>query len=157
MRDLGLIHHLVAGAVGRPGRRIFLIEIDPGTGLEWYAAEKEQVAVLAATALDLLKAIDAPVAPPGPEVSEPDTPIFRIGRIALAIDDDTATIELHPVDPVEGEPVSFAVTMHVLESMARKAAEVVAAGRPPCPMCGLPRDPEHHSCPSSNGDLRSGS
>jgi uncharacterized repeat protein (TIGR03847 family) len=157
MRSLGLISHFAAGAVGPPGRRLFLIEIDPGTGLEWYAAEKEQVGVLAATALELLEALDAPATGPGPDIGVPDTPVFRIGRIALGIEHERAHIELHPVEAVEGDPVSFEVTLDVLEGMARRAAGVVASGRPPCAMCGLPEDPDNHACPSSNGDLRAGS
>jgi uncharacterized repeat protein (TIGR03847 family) len=31
------------------------------------------------------------------------------------------------------------------------AIEVVAAGRPPCPLCGLPLNPEGHICPRRNG------
>ncbi len=30
-------------------------------------------------------------------------------------------------------------------------AQIVAAGRPPCPLCGLPLDPEGHVCPRQNG------
>ena len=157
MRSLGLITHFAAGAVGPPGRRLFLIEIDPGTGVEWYAAEKEQVGMLATTALELLEAIDAPTIGPGSDIGAPDTPVFRIGRIALGIEDDLAVIELHPTEAIEGDPVSFQVTLAVLEAMARRAAAAVASGRPPCPMCGLPEDPANHACPASNGDLRSGS
>ncbi len=32
-----------------------------------------------------------------------------------------------------------------------RAAEVVAAGRPPCPLCGNPLNPEGHICPRKNG------
>ena len=31
------------------------------------------------------------------------------------------------------------------------AIEIVAAGRPPCPLCGLPLNPEGHICPRRNG------
>jgi len=31
---------------------------------------------------------------------------------------------------------------------------VVAAGRPPCPLCGLPLDPDGHVCPRQNGYRR---
>jgi uncharacterized repeat protein (TIGR03847 family) len=31
------------------------------------------------------------------------------------------------------------------------AVEVIAAGRPPCPLCGLPLNPEGHICPRRNG------
>lgn len=32
-----------------------------------------------------------------------------------------------------------------------RAAQLVAAGRPPCPLCGLPLNPEGHICPRRNG------
>jgi uncharacterized repeat protein (TIGR03847 family) len=34
---------------------------------------------------------------------------------------------------------------------ARRAARVVAAGRPPCPFCGEPLNPEGHVCVRTNG------
>lgn len=36
---------------------------------------------------------------------------------------------------------------------ARRAARVVAAGRPPCPFCGEPLNPEGHVCVRTNGYL----
>jgi uncharacterized repeat protein (TIGR03847 family) len=32
-----------------------------------------------------------------------------------------------------------------------RARRVVAAGRPPCPLCGQPLDPAGHLCPRHNG------
>ena len=37
---------------------------------------------------------------------------------------------------------------------AHRAAAVVAQGRPPCPFCGNPLDPEGHICPRANGYRR---
>ncbi|MGH9041277.1 MAG: DUF3090 family protein, partial [Acidimicrobiia bacterium] len=34
--------------------------------------------------------------------------------------------------------------------------EAVVAGRPPCPLCGGPLDPEGHVCPKLNGHAQSG-
>ena len=34
-----------------------------------------------------------------------------------------------------------------------RALRVVAAGRPPCPLCGQPLDPQGHLCPRRNGHL----
>jgi uncharacterized repeat protein (TIGR03847 family) len=36
---------------------------------------------------------------------------------------------------------------------ARRARRVVEAGRPPCPFCGQPLNPEGHLCPRNNGYL----
>jgi uncharacterized repeat protein (TIGR03847 family) len=39
----------------------------------------------------------------------------------------------------------------VARSFVERAARVVASGRPPCPMCGQPLDPQGHICPRRNG------
>jgi uncharacterized repeat protein (TIGR03847 family) len=36
-------------------------------------------------------------------------------------------------------------------AFAQRALEVVAAGRPPCPFCGQPLNPEGHVCARRNG------
>jgi uncharacterized repeat protein (TIGR03847 family) len=35
-------------------------------------------------------------------------------------------------------------------AFSRRASKVVSAGRPPCPLCGLPLDPSGHFCPRMN-------
>jgi hypothetical protein len=32
-----------------------------------------------------------------------------------------------------------------------RAADLVAAGRPPCELCGRPKDPAGHTCIKTNG------
>ncbi len=39
-------------------------------------------------------------------------------------------------------------------AFAHRALAVVAAGRPPCPLCGQPLDPAGHICPRQNGYRR---
>ncbi|MHB8593573.1 MAG: DUF3090 family protein, partial [Acidimicrobiales bacterium] len=36
-------------------------------------------------------------------------------------------------------------------AFAIRATSLVEAGRPPCPLCGLPLDPSGHQCPRTNG------
>ena len=43
------------------------------------------------------------------------------------------------------------VTAEAARSFVERAAKVVAAGRPPCPLCGQPLDPQGHLCPRRNG------
>lgn len=154
MRSLGTIDHFVAGAVGEPGSRTFLIEIGTRDGLEWFLLEKEQVAVLAERGLELLRRLGFSGGEPGPDLTESGEPTFRVGEIGIGADEESITIMLSPVDDEEQEPVAFDVEPERFDAMARRAAQVVAAGRPACGFCGLPRDPEGHVCPASNGDLR---
>ena len=70
MRSLGHIEHFVAGAVGEPGRRTFLLEIGSGVEFEWFLVEKEQVAALAHRVLELLGDLGVPVVETGQDLTE---------------------------------------------------------------------------------------
>ena len=98
-------------------------------------------------------------------------------------DDQRIVIEAFPVgeegagaepdDPVTGDPdpdvdpdaeiVAETVATEVFlvrlppaaaRGFANRAETVVSAGRPPCPFCGQPLDPEGHLCPRANGFKR---
>jgi uncharacterized repeat protein (TIGR03847 family) len=43
------------------------------------------------------------------------------------------------------------LTPAVARSFVNRALSVIAAGRPPCPLCGQPLDPQGHLCPRRNG------
>jgi uncharacterized repeat protein (TIGR03847 family) len=55
-------------------------------------------------------------------------------------------------DDAEGTDIlRVKMTAATARSFVRRAAHVVAAGRPPCPLCGQPLDPQGHICPRRNG------
>jgi uncharacterized repeat protein (TIGR03847 family) len=98
---------------------------------------------------------------------------FRVGTLALAWDEDDERVVVEAsAIPVEGqdaiEPLSeddevegpdvlrVRVTGAQARAFASRALEIVTAGRPPCPLCGLPLDPEGHVCPRQNGYRRRG-
>jgi uncharacterized repeat protein (TIGR03847 family) len=56
-------------------------------------------------------------------------------------------LDSHP----EAGRVRFWATREQMLSLARHGAVVCAAGRPQCPLCGNPMDPEGHRCPALNG------
>jgi uncharacterized repeat protein (TIGR03847 family) len=152
MRDLGAVELFRAGAVGEPGRRTFLLEVDG----EYFLLEKEQVAALAARGLDLARTLGVSPQDPIDELTAADEPTFRVRAIEIDAGRDGITIALHPVEEADETPVSFVVDPTRLDAMARRALLVVAAGRPPCPYCSFPLDPDGHVCPASNGDRRRG-
>jgi uncharacterized repeat protein (TIGR03847 family) len=103
---------------------------------------------------------------------------FRVGTMALAwdgaeermileaqalveidadSDDDLeAAEELLLQDDENGPPLlRVRLTGAQARSFAKRALDVVSAGRPPCPLCSLPLDPEGHVCPRQNGYRRS--
>ena len=107
------------------------------------------------------------VAPLGTPIEEE----FRVGALALAWEEDSSTVLIEaqsvvvdesgqPVaaDPDGSDSTEFAgdllrvrLNPGPARAFAKRALRVVAAGRPPCPLCGNPLDPQGHICPRQNG------
>jgi uncharacterized repeat protein (TIGR03847 family) len=73
-------------------------------------------------------------------------------------DDDEADDEVDPDEIPDDAPDGPDVLRVRLDGaaalgFARRAERLVAAGRPPCPFCGEPLNPEGHVCVRSNGYL----
>ncbi|GAA3378300.1 DUF3090 domain-containing protein [Streptomyces sannanensis] len=121
------------------------------------------------------------VAPPDTTDTAPlDTPVeeeFRVGTMALAWDgeeqrmiieaqalveleadseEDLAAAEERLLQDEENGPPMLRVRLTGAQAraFAKRALDVVNAGRPPCPLCSLPLDPEGHVCPRQNGYRR---
>lgn len=161
----------VAGTVGQPGERSFYLQARGGGRVVSVALEKVQVAALAER-LDQI--LDELLSREGAEVGIPaaapqdltdveplDQPVeeeFRAGTLALAwdADDRLVVIEASSMDPSGEEPenpdvLRVRITPAAARAFAARASRVVAAGRPPCPLCGLPLETEGHICPRQNG------
>ena len=149
-----------AGAIGEPGQRTFYIYIETSTVHRWFTAEKTQVNNLAEQSLEVLNrmpgidesTVERLVRGMGdlPWPTSPEDIAFRIGSMTMRMDEeDRLTLILADVD---GETTaSFVVTREQLRAMSLLALEAVNAGRPLCPKCHLPEDPQGHDCPSTNG------
>jgi len=97
---------------------------------------------------------------------------FRVGTMALAWDESVqrliieaqALVETDPDDPEDAEPfeddengppmLRVRLSGAMARVFAKRALELVSAGRPPCPFCSLPLDPQGHVCPRQNGYRR---
>lgn len=151
------VERFAGGALGKPGSRVFLLEVSVDGAAVAYLIEKLQVKALALEAQELLRergmlGAGLSVEPGG---VHGETPVaFRIGGLQLALEDDSdsATIIIHSSE--DDESVEYELTLAQLDAFARESASVVAAGRSACPRCGLAMDPAGHNCPRSNGDLR---
>jgi len=154
---MSVVDRFAAGALGEPGDRLFLLEVVVDGDPVAYPLEKLQVAALAEEAKQLLRdrgliGTGLSIDPGGVHV---DTDVsFRVGGMQLIVGEEAVFAELTLFSTEDDLPVSYELTLGQLDAFAREAAEAVAAGRPACPRCGLPMDPEGHNCPSGNGDLR---
>lgn len=160
IEDLGPAERIAAGAVGEPGRRRFYLQIVAGGTAVSLLAEKRQVAALAQQGLAILadrgisseqEAVDRLVEE-GLDLEDPGegNERFRVGDISIALGGaELLTVEINAVDDDDG--VSFVIAPEQFRAMAQVALEVVSQGRPLCPWCQLPMDPDGHECPARNG------
>ncbi len=169
----------VAGTVGEPGQRAFFLQAREGSRLATVLLEKEQVAALAERLDALLDEVlrrtggtaPVPALPPAElDDSDPlDQPIdedFRVGTLTLAWDgtDDRVVIEAYAAGeedddlddevPSERDVLVVRISGASARAFVKRAHALVAAGRPPCPLCALPLDPQGHVCPRQNGYRR---
>jgi len=66
-------------------------------------------------------------------------------------DEEPATLEFDDGDPDGPDLVRVRLTPLAARAFVERSLRTVAAGRPPCPFCGLPLDPTGHICPRKNG------
>ena len=167
---------VVIGTVGRPGARTFYLQVRDGTQIMSAALEKEQAALLAEKVDEILDRLlaqeDTPYTIPARTAAElvDDDPLdtveeqFRTGTLTLGWDPSTAQIVLEAESLLVDDPSAegadaeldqgseelerLVVRMPVgtARAFAERAHRIVAAGRPLCPLCGRPMDPEGHTC-----------
>ena len=166
---------VVIGTVGLPGARTFYLQVRTGKQIVSIALEKQQSAELAGKIdeiLDQLIALEGnPFSiPTGTPIELVDNdPLeaveeqFRTGALTLGWDPTTAqvVIEAYPLsdadaddddDAVDGNGAEVAEMLLVrmpvgtARAFAKRTREVVGAGRPACPLCGYPVDPDGHVC-----------
>ena len=105
---------------------------------------------------------------------------FRVGTLGLAFDVDSGTVVIEAIEAGEAEVeielggdapddvddedeqdddepdddldrLRVRLSPEATRAFIDRARRVVAAGRPPCPLCGQPLDPAGHLCPRHNG------
>ena len=159
--------------VGTPGDRTFYIQARGPEGTLSFLIEKQQAALLADRLREMLMLIDQedtlrstePGRDPALALDQPVEPEFRVGTIGLAYDEaaDRVIVILRPdgdADEEGGGEEEDGVRLELRRDQVRAfvlhVVSVVAEGRPTCPLCGLPMDPEGHVCPASNGHRMGG-
>ena len=67
------------------------------------------------------------------------------------LDEPTVELDLTDSDPDGPDLLRVRLTPTAALGFVHRALGVVAAGRPPCPLCGEPLDPQGHFCVRRNG------
>lgn len=168
LNELRPVDHITTDALGPPGDRVFYIL---GTQRERsivLIVQKLQLQTLAVGVEQFLADLDAkhkelPPASASYEIDKmrlhpPVEPLFEVGQVGLGYDaaDDLVALECRQlIQEEEGlhdqQVVRYWCTRSQLRAMINWALEVIRHGRPLCPQCGQPMDPEGHLCPRKNG------
>ena len=166
--DLRPVTHLTTDAIGQPGKRVFYIQgwqeersitlivekiqiQSLAVGLEQFLAEiNEKFPDLPESAADYVEA--------NMRINPPVDPLFRVGELGLGYDSEEDLVVLitreliaEGGDPNEAGVVRFWCTRAQIRAMCQWGMDRASHGRPNCPQCGEPIDPEGHFCPKKNG------
>jgi uncharacterized repeat protein (TIGR03847 family) len=165
--DLDPVDRITVGTIGQPGQRTFYLQARSGRQLVSLVVEKEQVSALA-TALEqlleslaeknpLLSTSEDMMIFAGMELEEPLEELFRVGQLGLGYDEgrDLLVIIAQEIGGTEAEEsldtVRLTFSREQGRGLAQHGTELINQGRPRCPQCGEPMNPEGHFCPKKNG------
>ena len=159
--DFADVDRFSAGALGEPGQRVFYLQAVAGTEVATVRLEKTQVGALAEYLAQLLNDLPAPDVESVPgEVGliEPVQEAWLVGQIGVDYDKarDRMMVRADELQVEEDEEstggtMRVALTRGQVQAFVVHATVLVSAGRPPCPLCGRPIDPEGHMCIKTNG------
>lgn len=166
--DLRPVTHITTDAIGPPGKRVFYLQGWQDDQIITLIVEKIQIQSLAIGLEQFLSEIQEKF--PGlsdarsdynedkMHIIPPVDPLFRVGELGLGYDADqdlvvliTRELVTEGKDPADASVVRFWCTRSQLRAMCNWGMEVSARGRPLCPQCGEPIEPEGHFCPKKNG------
>lgn len=180
MSDLHDFRHatrFTTGAIGEPGARVFFVQVGDESSVITLKLEKQQVKALAQFLRTVLDDLPSPQTGLAPAPLIEAEPSWVVGQIAVGVDEADAEVvivleELVPdADGEEpdidlgsqidddlslgwDEPSGARVRAHISVDLAaafvQTSDELMAGGRPPCPLCGQPLDPSGHACPRLN-------
>lgn len=162
--DFEAVDRFTAGALGEPGARTFLFQAQAGDQQVTIKCEKQQVAALAEYLQGVLA--DLPAVEGGTEatvdltLAPPYDPDWVAGTLSVAYDDvsDRIVILVEEVGEADEDDLladdrsslRVRLTRAQITALVDHAVELVEGGRPPCPVCGHPKGPDH-ACPRTNG------
>lgn len=166
--DLQPVSQILVDAIGPPGKRVFYLEGWQEDRRVTLIIEKFQIQSLAIGLEQFLVEIEQknPQLPPASaeykeenmHILPPVDPLFRVGELGLGYDAENDLLilvarEQTREDEESGDArvVRFWCTRSQLRAMSNWGIEIASRGRPLCPQCREPMDPEGHFCPKKNG------
>jgi uncharacterized repeat protein (TIGR03847 family) len=168
--DLNPLQHVTVDAIGQPGQRVFYIqgwrETDPKPvtiiieklQLQALAQGVDQMIAELASQKPELPIPQVEVDPEKMHITPPVDPLFRAGELGLGYDAEHNMLVILAREAImeggdleQAAEVRYWCTPIQIRKLAEWGRQVINAGRPICPQCGQPMEPEGHFCPKKNG------
>ncbi|MEY2723694.1 MAG: hypothetical protein RIR93_510 [Actinomycetota bacterium] len=165
----------IVSAIGQPGEREFFIQVKSTSGINTLAIDKNQVIALTQRLEELVRELRRAKMASSDELSAKpvldDQPLelpieqdFQIGVISITWETNRVIVNIQAasqddeliLDDLESGPDLVVASLNIaqVKGFCERAKVVVSAGRPTCPFCALPVDPNGHLCPRANGYRR---
>ena len=167
VHEFGRLATIVCDTVGVPGQRRFRMQLVSDAGQSatvWL--EKTQLSGLGDAIRSILTDEGVGLAPqpidemdnPAPVPLNTDVEMdIRAGQLSVGLDQENRLLVIIGAES-ELDEQAQRITAQFDFGRARgfrvAIDDLVAAGRPTCPLCTAPIDPEGHVCPKSNGHHR---
>jgi len=161
--DLPDVDRFTAGTIGEPGARVFYLQAIAGAQVVSLQLEKGQVGALAQYLAELLHDLPTPAdseVPQDMELTSPVIPEWIVGQLGVVFDEgrdrmivraDEIALEEDADDEATLGMARFALTRGQVQAFVVRATLLLSSGRPTCPLCARPIDPEGHMCIKTNG------
>lgn len=161
--ELDPIDDIALATIGDPGSRAFFICARSRDRTLTLACEKAQVQSLLVRLQQLLESQGIPADKKSErktslQPGEPEWKVAAIGlgyhesrRMFVIVASQTATEEGGSTPDDTATTVRFWLSAQQVQAFSQQAEQILSAGRPLCPRCGLPIDPSGHPCPAANG------
>ena len=161
--EFGVARAVDAQAFGEAGQRTFRLRITNGRNQSaslWM--EKQHFQALNLAFAQMLAQLDYQEKPTPADLS--NFPVaaehdFKVGRIGLGFDSSDRTVVLDTYEiGSEEEEAEAALRVRLTPDhcawLVGQLSEIIAKGRPLCPLCGASMDADGHVCVRSNGHSR---
>jgi uncharacterized repeat protein (TIGR03847 family) len=162
--EFGRLSTIACDTLGEPGQRRFRMQVVSDTGDSatiWI--EKTQLAALGDAIRSILSDEKVSLAPQRPDDMDAYVPIplntneeldIRAGQLSLGLDQEQQVmVVVCSESELDEDDQRLTAQFDFGRARTFRVAieELVSSGRPTCPLCTAPMDPEGHVCPKSNG------
>ncbi len=148
--------HFMVGAIGQPGSRLFFLQIGDYSERLHLKLEKEQVIALAGFLESTLEDMPEPEFGHIASILDPfSDPEWIVGEISVGVDVANQHMivsisEFPPEEEMAPSTAQIKINQTQANAFIADAHDLLTSSRPPCKLCGQPKNPDKHQCPRLN-------